>query len=159
MGMPCHTGLIVRAMQREDIPELADLWKRSVTATHTFLTPDMRSKLYTEVRTIYLPSVEQVWIAASPSGKAAGFLGANGNHVEMLFVDANYLGQRIGKTLLAVIEHKEGLPLFVDVNEQNPAALGFYLHEGFQQIGRSPRDSEGRPFPLLHLKKTAANAD
>lgn len=41
--------------------------------------------------------------------------------------------------------------LSVDVNEQNPQAVGFYLHYGFVQTGRSPLDGEGRPFPLLHM--------
>ena len=40
----------------------------------------------------------------------------------------------------------------VDVNEQNPQALGFYRHLGFEQVGRSPLDGQGRPFPLLHLR-------
>lgn len=37
------------------------------------------------------------------------------------------------------------------MNEQNPQAVGFYLHYGFVQTGRSPLDGEGRPFPLLHM--------
>lgn len=39
----------------------------------------------------------------------------------------------------------------VDVNEQNEQALGFYRRLGFAQVGRSPLDGEGRPYPLLHL--------
>jgi putative acetyltransferase len=44
----------------------------------------------------------------------------------------------------------------VDVNEQNPQAVGFYLHEGFQQVGRSPLDGLGKPYPLLHLSLPTA---
>jgi len=40
----------------------------------------------------------------------------------------------------------------LDVNEQNPQALGFYLHEGFEVIGRSETDGLGQPYPLLHMK-------
>ena len=40
----------------------------------------------------------------------------------------------------------------VDVNEQNPKALGFYLKQGFAVAGRSPLDGGGRPFPILHLR-------
>ncbi|WP_367275724.1 GNAT family N-acetyltransferase [uncultured Cedecea sp.] len=40
----------------------------------------------------------------------------------------------------------------VDVNEQNPQAVGFYLHMGFESVGRSELDGEGNPFPLLHLR-------
>ena len=47
-------------------------------------------------------------------------------------------------------------PLAVDVNEQNEAALGFYRSLGFELVGRSPTDSGGRPFPLLHQKRPAS---
>lgn len=40
----------------------------------------------------------------------------------------------------------------VDVNEQNNEAVGFYLHLGFHQTGRSELDSMGKPFPLLNLE-------
>ena len=38
------------------------------------------------------------------------------------------------------------------MNEQNPQGVGFYLHMGFEQTGRSELDGEGNPFPLLHMK-------
>lgn len=40
----------------------------------------------------------------------------------------------------------------VDVNEQNVSAAGFYLHRGFEVVGRSETDEAGRPYPLLHLR-------
>lgn len=43
--------------------------------------------------------------------------------------------------------------LTLDVNEQNPGAVGFYLHHGFEVAGRQEADSDGRPFPLLQLKR------
>ena len=47
----------------------------------------------------------------------------------------------------------KGRPLRVDVNEQNVRAVGFYERLGFRQIGRSPLDSAGMPYPLLHLSE------
>jgi putative acetyltransferase len=41
----------------------------------------------------------------------------------------------------------------VDVNEQNPEAVAFYLRLGFRVEGRSELDSTGKPFPLLHMRK------
>ena len=35
------------------------------------------------------------------------------------------------------------------VNEQNPQALDFYLHMGFQVRSRTETDEQGNPFPLL----------
>ena len=40
----------------------------------------------------------------------------------------------------------------VDVNEQNPDALAFYQRLGFEVKRRSPLDSIGLPFPILHLE-------
>jgi putative acetyltransferase len=42
--------------------------------------------------------------------------------------------------------------LTLDVNEQNPAAQRFYEHLGFAVQGRSELDSQGRNYPLLHMK-------
>lgn len=41
----------------------------------------------------------------------------------------------------------------VDVNEENPQALAFYLHMGFNIAGRSEVDGNGKPHPLLFLQK------
>ncbi|MNN83835.1 putative N-acetyltransferase YjaB [compost metagenome] len=40
----------------------------------------------------------------------------------------------------------------LDVNEQNAQALGFYLHQGFEVVGRSETDGMGQPYPLLHMR-------
>ena len=40
----------------------------------------------------------------------------------------------------------------VTVNEQNPQAVGFYEHLGFETYKRSEYDEEGNPYPLLYMK-------
>ena len=40
----------------------------------------------------------------------------------------------------------------LDVNEQNPQAVGFYFKQGFEVIGRSEVDGMGQPYPLLHMR-------
>ena len=39
----------------------------------------------------------------------------------------------------------------VDVNQQNPSALLFYISKGFHIIGLDDTDEAGRPYPILHL--------
>ena len=83
-------------------------------------------------------------------GKIAGFMGLAYQKVEMLFVDPQFFDQGIGSILI-----KKAFELGaheIDVNEQNQRALNFYLKHGFKQIARSELDSEGRPFPILHLR-------
>jgi putative acetyltransferase len=48
-----------------------------------------------------------------------------------------------------------GAALAVDVNEQNEAAVGFYIAQGFHVVSRSELDADGRPFPTLHLRRVA----
>lgn len=37
------------------------------------------------------------------------------------------------------------------VNEQNPQAVGFYEHMGFETYKRTDCDEEGNPYPLLYM--------
>lgn len=41
------------------------------------------------------------------------------------------------------------------VNEQNPDAVGFYEHLGFRTYKRTELDEEGRPYPLLYMRREA----
>lgn len=69
----------------------------------------------------------------------------------IFFVDAAFRGSGVGKTLLLYAVDSLNVR-YVDVNEQNPRAVGFYTHMGFDVIGRSPIDGDGKPYPLLHLQ-------
>lgn len=141
--------MIIRQALAADHPRLLDIWLRAVRATHHFLQPSDIDALMPQLRNVYLPAVE-LWVAVDLEDKPLGFIGLNENHVEMLFVDPDLHGQGIGRALLDFCRRSRDT-LSVDVNEQNPQAVGFYLHYGFVQTGRSPLDGEGRPFPLLHM--------
>ncbi|WP_425332443.1 GNAT family N-acetyltransferase [Shewanella algae] len=67
-----------------------------------------------------------------------------------MFVHSRARGQGVGSALLKHAIEDLGANL-VDVNEQNPQAVGFYRHQGFKQISRSALDAMGKPFPILHL--------
>lgn len=71
-------------------------------------------------------------------------------HLEMLFVDDEARGSGVGTALLREAIRQYGVRR-VDVNEQNPQALGFYLQQGFTEFGRSELDGDGMPYPILHL--------
>ena len=80
-----------------------------------------------------------------------GFMGINGTMLEMLFVHPRAIGTGIGKQLIRyALEHCH--VRYVDVNEQNKKASGFYSHFGFRVIGRDAKDASGEPYPILHLK-------
>ena len=43
----------------------------------------------------------------------------------------------------------------VSVNEQNPQAVGFYEHLGFRTYRRTDRDEQGRPYPILYMRRAS----
>ena len=141
--------MIIRQATNADHPQLLNIWLRSVRATHHFLQESDIEALLPQLRDIYLPAVE-LWVAVDAEDCPLGFIGLNENHVEMLFIEPDLRGKGIGRALLDHARSSRN-QMSVDVNEQNPEAVGFYLHYGFVQTGRSPLDGEGRPFPLLHL--------
>ena len=80
-----------------------------------------------------------------------GFAGVATGKVEMLFIHPDHRGQGIGKCLLMFAINELNAER-LDVNEQNPQAIGFYLKQGFEVIGRCENDGLGQPYPLLHLR-------
>ncbi|MDF9877841.1 acetyltransferase [Cellulosimicrobium cellulans] len=144
------TELLLRPARPDDTDALVDVWRRAVEATHDFLTPDDVAELETGVRDEYLAAVDVT--VAERGGRVAGFVGTVGHRVEMLFVDPDLHGQGLGRALLAHVGQDHPV-LELDVNEQNPSALGFYRAQGFEVTGRSATDDQGRPFPLLHLRR------
>ena len=133
-----------------DYPELTQVWEDSVRATHDFL-PDAYIVLLREhVLRHYLDAVMLICSKDSQQ-RIQGFAGVSNRQVDMLFVAPACRGMGIGKRLLRyAIDELNAERL--DVNEQNPQALGFYLHEGFEVVGRSQTDGLGQPYPLLHLR-------
>lgn len=135
----------------EDYPAMLEIWKAAVLATHDFLLPEDFAELERQMPTEYLPAMENLWICED-GDLPAGFMGANGRKVEMLFVRPEYFGQGIGRALIEKLRPCQG-QVFVDVNEQNPGALAFYRKLGFSITGRSPVDEQGRAYPILHLAR------
>ncbi|MCR4508639.1 GNAT family N-acetyltransferase [Pseudomonas sp. 32.2.56] len=133
-----------------DFPRLLEVWEAAVRATHDFLEEHDIQLLKPLLIEQYFPQV-QLSCMRGDDGMIAGFLGYAEGKIEMLFVDPQHHGMGIGRALLNDAVTRLGANQ-VDVNEQNPKALGFYLSQGFAVAGRSPLDGGGRPFPILHLR-------
>lgn len=129
--------------------DLVALWERSVRSTHHFLTEDDISAIRRALVGEYF-SLTDLYVAKA-DGETAAFIGLGGDMIEMLFVAPEYQGRGIGTALLDFARARGATR--VDVNEQNEAAHSFYLRKGFVQIGRSPLDPMGKPFPILHLER------
>ncbi|MNC50660.1 putative N-acetyltransferase YjaB [compost metagenome] len=90
-------------------------------------------------------------MVAEKNGNPTGFMGIAAGKIEMLFLSPDYAGQGTGRRLveLAVRTHNVR---YVDVNEQNPKARGFYEHMGFEVVERLALDEQGNPFPILKMR-------
>ena len=75
-------------------------------------------------------------------------MGTENGRLEMLFLAPEERGQGLGKQLL-----QYGIQELT-VNEQNPQAVGFYAHMGFETYRRTTLDEEGNPYPLLYMRLT-----
>ncbi|MNS66041.1 putative N-acetyltransferase YjaB [compost metagenome] len=135
-----------------DLPRVMDIWRAAVDATHDFLDPGDRDAIEAELLEFF-PQVSLL-LAVNSSDAPLGFMFLHDGHLEALFVAPDHHGKGIGKALIrnVLAAHPN---LTVDVNEQNPKALGFYEHLDFERIGRSAQDGQGRPYPLIHLRRRA----
>ena len=141
---------VIHTPKTSDYARLVQIWEDSVRATHDFLPDSYIDMLRNLVLTRYLDAVMLICTKDSCQ-RITGFAGVSAGKVEMLFIDPRYRGQGLGRQLLGyAIEHMNADEL--DVNEQNPQALGFYLKQGFEVIGRTEHDGLGQPYPLLHLR-------
>lgn len=139
----------LRKVEPTDKPILLALWRRSVKATHHFLTEQDIEVLYQGLKNEWLDHVE-LWLIGDNNGQIFGFIGLNDNHIEMLFIDDKHQGHGYGEQLINFVKQKYQ-QIYLDVNEQNPRALQFYQKQEFKIISRSELDGQGNPFPILHL--------
>ena len=133
----------------DDFDELTCLWEASVRATYHFIPEAYIQKLKPLVWSVYLHSMPLYMIRDNAG--IEGFMGINGTMLEMLFVHPRAVGTGIGKQLMRyALEHCH--VRYVDVNEQNKKASGFYGHFGFRVIGKGCKRRIGRTLSYFTFK-------
>lgn len=91
-------------------------------------------------------------IVAEINGSLVAFSGIEGKKTEMLFVAPENRGTGVGKALIGYAAERFEADT-VTVNEQNPQAVGFYRHMGFETYRRTELDEQGNAYPILYMKK------
>lgn len=129
--------------------ELMSLWEASVRKTHDFLSETALQSLKPMVLQ-GICQIHDLFVIKDENTAVLAFMGTAGDKIEMLFVDPRSRGMGIGKTLVFHAIENLGAR-HVDVNEQNPQAIGFYQHCGFIVTSRSALDDQGNPYPILHM--------
>lgn len=131
------------------IGQLVAVWNISVRTSHDFLTEEDIDGLIPQVEAA-LRGIEHliiVWEGHIP----VGFMGIQERKIEMLFLSLSCIGKGIGKKLIGPATGRYAAE-YVDVNEQNVKARGFYEHMGFRTFKRDETDGQGNPFPILHMR-------
>ena len=138
----------IRRSRHDEGKKLIAIWRRSVDATHDFLSKEYRAELE-DLVSAFLPEAP-LWVAVTEKDEPIAFMLLTGEHMDALFVDPDVRGCGVGKLL---INHALTLSskLTTNVNEQNEQAVGFYKKMGFKVTGRSETDDLGKPYPLLNL--------
>lgn len=139
--------------QREPqlIHQFTAIWEDSVRATHLFLSEAEIQKIKAYVPHA-LTGVSHLLVAERVLGQPVAFMGIEGPRLEMLFLSPAKRGAGLGRQFLEYgILHYDLQKL--TVNEQNPQAVGFYRHMGFETYRRTDCDEQGGPYPLLYMKR------
>ncbi len=132
------------------LSDLLTVWETSVRATHLFLSDEEVNHIKEYVPQA-LGSVEHLIIAQEENDMPVAFIGVEDTRLEMLFLSPEERGKGLGKQLIEYAIKNYGIQE-VTVNEQNPQAVGFYKHMGFETYKRTENDEEGNPYPLLYMK-------
>ncbi|WP_027701024.1 GNAT family N-acetyltransferase [Metaclostridioides mangenotii] len=137
-------------INNKDMEEILDTWESSVRATHDFLSEEDIILIKPQVIE-GAKYVSKLLCVRDKKDMIKAFMGIHDFKIEMLFISNESRGNGIGKRLVEyAIEVLNAN--YVDVNEQNTQALGFYKHMGFKVIKKSEFDEQGNPFPILHMK-------
>lgn len=137
-------------ISNKDMEEILDTWESSVRATHDFLSEEDIISIKPQVME-GAKYVSKLLCVRDNNGIIKAFMGIHDFKIEMLFVSNESRGHGVDKRL---VEYAiEVLKVnYVDVNEQNPQALGFYEHMRFEIFKKSEFDEQGNLFPILHMK-------
>ena len=148
--MFCDYGKENLGKRKEILNDLLDIWESAVRATHTFLSESDIEEIK-KVVPLAIENVERLIVTGFTS-KPVGFIGINGKKIEMLFIHNKYRGRGFGSELINYV-----LTNFhcdeVCVNEANEGAHGFYKIKDFVDVDRHELDEDGRPFPIIVMKR------
>lgn len=129
---------------------LIAVWNESVRVSHHFLSEQDIQQIKPYVG-MALRGVEHL-VVLYHSLQPQGFMGIQGDKIEMLFLSPDCIGKGWGSALADCAISTYGVTK-VDVNEQNELATRFYQHKGFRVMSRDEFDEQGNPFPILHLSR------
>ncbi|MCE0492458.1 N-acetyltransferase [Vibrio salinus] len=131
---------MIRKCRDDDIQIVLEIWLKTSTIAHDFVSPDFWVSQTEAMRTIYLPASDS-YIFENEHG-VVGFCSLYENHLAALFVAPEYQRQGIGKKLLDHAK-KQAKKLTLSVYKENVSSYQFYFSQGFKVISEQPDQHTG----------------
>jgi putative acetyltransferase len=147
---------MIRPYADEDMGPLLDVWYRASLIAHSFLSEEFFEAERRQIAEEWLAMAETT--VSEVDGTVVGFLSLVGNEVGGLFVDPDYQGGGIGRSLMdnAIESHPV---LELDVFEANSIARRFYERYGFQLVDRHMNEAAGHVELRLRFVKADTSRD
>ena len=119
---------MIRKLQKTDINRVADIWLDTNLKAHDFISVKYWENNFELVKEMLLQAEVYVY---EKDQKIQGFIGANGEHIEGIFVSDEKQSQGIGKLLLDYVKDKKH-KLSLNVYQKNIRAMHFYQREDLE---------------------------
>ena len=143
-GVP---GIVVRRGSFLESPALADVWLRSFRATYDFPPSHSDEETHEWMQRVVASDVE-TWVAThAPSGRIVGFMILDGDRIEQLYLEPDWLRRGIGSVLVELAKERSPNGLSLYTFQANAGARAFYEHHGFVDVwhGDGSENEERQP--------------
>ena len=139
---------MIRAFNEGDLEELLDVWYRASLIAHSFLSQEFLAAERLEIADVWLPMSETT--VYESDGRVVGFVALIDNEVGGIFVDPDFQGKGIGRSLMDRARESR-LFLELSVFEANTIGRRFYDAYGFSLVDRHIHEESGQPELRLRL--------
>ena len=138
---------VIRKYVESDLDGVLSSWESASKIAHPFLKEDFLETERYNIPNVYLPNTD-TWVA-EVNGKVVGFIALVGNEVGAIFLDPEFQGIGIGKSLMDKAQEIHGT-LEVEVFKANSIGRKFYDFYGFELLAESIH--EPTSLSVLRLK-------
>lgn len=140
---------MIRKHTSQDLEHIIDVWYKSSSLAHPFLSSSFVEKVKSDMTNLYIPNSD-TWVYEIENS-IVGFISMIDNEIGGLFVAPNNHSKGIGTKLVDFIK-KEHSNLEVEVFEKNQIGRAFYNKYGFELIKKYSHEESGNEVLRLKLK-------
>ena len=132
---------MIRNLNSADIDNVMNIWIKSTIKAHYFISKEYWQNSYNTVKNVYIP-MSDTFVYEDKEG-VKGFISIiNNEFIGALFVDVDFQGNGIGKSLINYVKDKYN-KLTLAVYKENKSAVRFYTNIGFKIVDEQVNDDSG----------------